>query len=487
MEVIDKIIQKKSYIGFTRSGVHPENVLAYKKKLYEYGFDAFGICEDLNEKKQYDPSIKVFCLEEWLEKKWKSIDISELASYQEKYNDYNLWEVYYTDRYIRYKYSYEDAIRVLIGMITFWEDILVKTDVSYILSDCIIGANNFIGMIVGKKVGTTYISMATGRGKKYYSFFSTGEGYINDRLVNMIDEKMVLSEEDVEKAKDYIQEYIYNRRQPYYMNAKVDLNKRIGKTLLFYLKRIKNISYLWDKKFDNKYNIHLYKGKKQTLLPLAEAIRKPIINIYFHEPNYSDDYILFPLHFQPEASTCVYARKYENQLFFIEQMAKSIPVDKILYVKEHFVLQGHRPLSFYKQLEKYPNVKLISPNSDNNKLIKHSSFLICLTSTMGFEALMYGKPVFICGNCFYENFSGVQKIYDVFNEKEKFLAPPKQDRELYLRQMAYYLKTLKFCTMQEEPLYEETQENLIKIQNNSIDEVIKFITSLSKLRAQEYL
>ena len=480
-KAIDKLIPPKKYIGFTRSGVHPENVLAYKKKLHSYGFEVFGICDDLSEKKQYDSSIKAFCLEEWLEKNWSSIDIARLESYQEKYTDYNLWEVYYTDRYIRYKYSYKDAIRVIIGMITFWEDILSKTEAAYILSDCIIGANNFIGMIVGKKLGTLYISMETGRYKKYYSFFSTGEGYVNDRLVNMIDKDVVLSNEDVERAEGYIQDYINNKRQPAYINAPVNLNRQIGKTILFYLKRIKNVSYIWDKKFDNKYNIHLYKGKKQTLLPIAEAMRKPMISIYFNEPNYSDNYILFPLHFQPEASTCVYARKYENQLFFIEQMAKSIPVDKILYVKEHFVRQGHRPLSFYKQLKKYPNVKLISPNSDNHKLIKHSSFLICLTSTMGFEALMYGKPVFICGNCFFENFSGVEKIYDVFDEKEKFMNPPKQDRELYLRQMAYYLKSLKFCTMQEEPLHEETQENLIKIQNASMDEVIRFIDFLEKV------
>lgn len=477
----DKMIDKstnKYCIGFTRSGVHPDNVLAYKKRIYTYGFDVFGICEDLNEKKQYDSSINVFCLEEWLERKWNSFDITKLRSYQEKYTDYNLWEVYYTDRYIRYKYSYEDATRVLIGMITFWEDLLSKTNAAYILSDCIIGANNFIGMIVGKKAGTSFISMASGRYKKYFSFFSTGEGYINDRLVDLINKKVDLSDDDMEKAEKYVQDYICNKRRPAYIDAGVNANKQLGKTVLFYLKRIKNVSYLWDKKFDNKYNIHLYKGKKQTLLPIAEAMRKQIISIYFQEPNYSEDYILFPLHFQPEASTCVYARKYENQSFFIEQLSKSIPVEKILYVKEHSVRQGHRPLSFYRQLKKYPNVKLISPNSDNHKLIKHSSFLICLTSTMGFEALMYGKPVFICGNCFFEKFSGAQKIYDVFDEKEKFLNPPKQDRKLYVRQMAYYLKSLQFCTMQEEPLHEETQENLIAIQNNTIDEVIKFINFL---------
>ena len=115
------------------------------------------------------------------------------------------------------------------------------------------------------------------------------------------------------------------------MDSTVMESRQLSKTLISYLKKIKNISYLWDSRFKNKYDIHLYKGCKQRLDPLIEAVRKPIIQKFFHEPDYNEDYILFPLHFQPEASTCVYARKYENQLYFIEQLTKSIPVGKILY------------------------------------------------------------------------------------------------------------------------------------------------------------
>lgn len=462
-------------IGFIRSGVHPNQVLAFKNFYNSKGIDVFAICEDMNEKKQYASSVNVFCLEEWLKSKWNNFNVCEISKYQNLYKEYNLWEIYYADRYIRYKYEYEDALRLLIGMITFWESIFSNTNTTFIVSDCIIGANSFLGMIVGEKYNVTYISIVDGRFEKYRSYISTGEGYINDRLNKSLEHQVALSEKDINATKKYINEYIKNKTQPAYMSDAGNMNKQLGKTFLFYLKRLKNISYLWDNKFDNKFNIHLYKGRLATLDPLLEALRKPYIKRYFQEPEYKENYILFPLHFQPEASTCVYARKYENQLFFIEQLSKSIPAETILYVKEHSVRQGHRPFSFYKQLEKYPNVKLISPNTDSHDLIRRCKFVVCLTSTMGFEALMYGKPVFVCGDCFFEDFPGVIKIHDVFDEKYKFLNPPTQNRQQYYYYMTHYLKTLNLCTTLESTIYSESSESLYNLQKETAENLLEFI------------
>ena len=104
-------------LGFIRSGVAPINLLAYKELLRAKGIEVFAIAEDKKEKSEYDPSIEVYCLEEWYEKHWYEIDVGELSKYQEKYQDYSLWEIFYTDRYIRYKYAYRDAEKILLGLI----------------------------------------------------------------------------------------------------------------------------------------------------------------------------------------------------------------------------------------------------------------------------------------------------------------------------------------------------------------------------------
>lgn len=467
-------------IGFIRSGVNPEHVLAYKGLLNNYDIQTFAVCETCNEYREYDESIKVYCFEIWLQKRWNKISAGDLLQYQKRYAWYNLWEVYYTDRYMRFKYNYSDACRLIVGALSFWEYVYKDSKAGYIVSDCIIGAHNFYGMIVGERFNVNYISIQSGRYKKYYSYFSLKEGYESVEFDQLNNSNAPVTADEIRFVKDYIEEYTGKNQHPEYIHTSINATRKIRKTAGFYLKRIKNISYLWDKKFDNKYNTKLYKGKWTTLDPAKEAVRGKCIKKFLKNPNPDEKYVLYPLHFQPEASTCVYARKYENQLYFIEQLAKSVPAGLMIYVKEHMVRQGHRPLSFYRALEKYPNVKLINPEYSGHELIKKSEYLICLTSTMGFEALMYGKPVFVCGDCFFEGFSGVTRIHDIFDEKNKLNHPPVQDRALYMKQMAYYFRTLHLCTTQEQPMNDEDAEGLADVRKQTVDELVLFIDKNQK-------
>lgn len=469
---------KSRTIGFVRSGVHPLHVLAYKEILKKKGHTVFSVCEDLKEKAQYDKGIKVYCLEGWLKKNWDKFNMKRLRALSRKYDAYNLWEVYYTDRYMRYKYSHEDAVKLICGMITFWEYLLKDSGADYVASDCIIGANLFVGMIVGEKQGVRFIFNQDARYKQYHTFFTLHEGYENPVFYKYLDEENSVSEQELSNTRDYISNYINNRMHPEYIYSSVNASKNIRNVIADYAPRLWRINHFFDKKYKNKFNPHEYKSEWAFLGAAKEAARQAFVQKFFDEPDKKEDYFLFPLHFQPEASTCVYARKYENQAYFVEQLAKSIPVDKTLYVKEHSVRKGHKPISFYRELSRYPNVKIISWDADTHQLIKRASAVICLTSTVGFESLMYGKPVFMCGDTYFNHFSGVTVIHDVFDEKEKFRNPPVQDRELYIRQMACYLKSIQFCTFQEDPIHEETPQRLYEMQRDSINELMRFIEEL---------
>jgi hypothetical protein len=127
---------------------------------------------------------------------------------------------------------------------------------------------------------------------------------------------------------------------------------------------------------------------------------------------------LFPLHFQPEYSTLVLAPYSVNQLAVVRNVAISLPITHRLYVREHPAGLGMQPLSFYKELKKIPNVRLISPLASMHDLILGSDGVVTITGTAGWEALMLGKPVLTLGNVFYNVFGGVRKV----KEPEK-LAP----------------------------------------------------------------
>jgi capsule polysaccharide modification protein KpsS len=85
----------------------------------------------------------------------------------------------------------------------------------------------------------------------------------------------------------------------------------------------------------------------------------------------------------------------------VKNIAFTLPFPYKLYVKEHPASVGLRPKSFYKKFKKLPNVVLISPEENIESIIKKSSGIITLTSTVGMEAALVGKPVYVLGNVSY--------------------------------------------------------------------------------------
>lgn len=120
------------------------------------------------------------------------------------------------------------------------------------------------------------------------------------------------------------------------------------------------------------------------------------------------DYIYYPLHVEPEATTAILSSHMSNQLFFIEQISKSMPAGFRLLVKEHQPMLGRRPKGFYQSLKAIPDVHLVSPFDDNFSLIKQAKAVCVLSGTAGWEAIMLGVPVIVVG---YAQYLGIEAGY----------------------------------------------------------------------------
>jgi len=85
---------------------------------------------------------------------------------------------------------------------------------------------------------------------------------------------------------------------------------------------------------------------------------------------------------------------YTDQKSVITNIAKSLPIDYELYVKEHPFMRevNWREISYYKQIMNLPNVKLIHPSVSHNDLIEKSSLVISVSGTGGLEAAFFNKP-----------------------------------------------------------------------------------------------
>ena len=104
-------------------------------------------------------------------------------------------------------------------------------------------------------------------------------------------------------------------------------------------------------------------------------------------------------------------------------------------------------LDYYRDIRKLPNVKLIFCDENIKDLIQFSQGVITLTSTVGFEALMMNKPVFVFGNVFYQCHPNCRKLYSYENLfdslKDLSVSLDRQINRNFIG--AYYKTTFKGC------------------------------------------
>lgn len=164
---------------------------------------------------------------------------------------------------------------------------------------------------------------------------------------------------------------------------------------------------------------------------------------YFQEPKDHEAFVFFPLQMEPECSTLVFAPFHANQLYLIECLSKSLPIDQLLYVKEHPAMVGRRPLSHYRAMRSLPNIRLISPRVSSHELIQQTRAVVTATSSVGWEALIHGKPVIVLGNVWYDACDLVRKVRaasDLPAALQWAIEDYKPDEELLLKFVAASLE-----------------------------------------------
>jgi len=110
-----------------------------------------------------------------------------------------------------------------------------------------------------------------------------------------------------------------------------------------------------------------------------------------------------PLQMSPEATIDYWSSDvdwvdYENKII---DLIRSNSEDVVFLVKEHPNVLGFRTRDFYSKLSKLKNVLLINPEVSSNSILDLSSGVVITTGTVGFEALLRGKPVFSDSAPFY--------------------------------------------------------------------------------------
>ena len=162
--------------------------------------------------------------------------------------------------------------------------------------------------------------------------------------------------------------------------------------------------------------------KQKFLSSLKKKYRSKFIdkNLSLEIPN-NEKFIYFPLGMDEERNLLIGAPFFTNQIETIRHIAKSLPINYKLYVKEHYAvsIRDWRKISDYAEIMKIPNVKLLHPSVSNENLLKKCSLVITVGGTSGFEAVFYEKPSIIFTNTNYSILPSVYKVDSIHELSSK--------------------------------------------------------------------
>ena len=368
--------------------------------------------------------------------KTEQIDYQYLAYLEREYGIPNLWPYIMSDRVIRYNlflraypsdasaYSHEDMMKILQVSARAVIAFLEEEKPNFIVFSVTNNLSSLLLYHIAKKKGITTIVFGSPR---------IGIRYL---LSERYDRSTFLEAAFREMRKEAKQE-----RKPYYAQAKRFLMEFQGKpqyflaasggaaTILGNLK-VNRFRYFvffsparffrsagWIMRSFREYLLNTRKDDYIIIKPWNElrdkiTRRLRVLRGYadlYDEPVAGESYGYFALHTEPEGDPMVLAPFYLDQIWLAKQIARSLPLSFKLYVKDHPVMVGLRPRSYYEELRKIPNVRLINPARSGLALIEGSQLTLTITGTSGFEAVLLKKPVIIFGAMYYDILSSVKR------------------------------------------------------------------------------
>ena len=323
------------------------------------------------------------------------------------------------DRRLR-NHNYQFITAVVQHHYSFLSDIFEENHYDFIFGEVGHLITNLL-VILGQRQGIKFLwPMASFWPGRF--FLSAGGKYVLEEEIAKVYAKVKeegITKEEEDWGHSYLEKF---RKQPSRM-LHVDLslskdsasnsksNFQISRRII--RKGITFASFLKDYQRYHVYNYYTDSIKSIVIRNFTPFLPKRLKYSVpkYEKPSFFEKYILYYLHYEPDLSTLVWAPYFKNQLIFIRNLSFSLPYGFRLYVKEH-PLMKNRLKGFYEEIRKIPQVRLLSSDESSSDLLRNCALVCTITGTVGWEALLLGKPVITFGNVFYNCFKGNTVLRD---------------------------------------------------------------------------
>ena len=269
-----------------------------------------------------------------------------------------------------------------------------------------------------------------------------------------------------------------NKPTPFYMKRMpITIKERFKSLKNKFIYRLKRLSSSHNKFCQlQRYPSWFYLLIGRKVLGVKNITLRLFYERCCEKPDLDTTYVYFPLHLQPELSTCPLAWDYVDQSLILSLVSRCLPDNVKIYVKENPKQDRfYRSKSFYKKLMGTKNVILISRKFDTYTLINHCSCVVTATGTAGWEAIFREKPVLLFGTIFYQYAPGVYRIETVEDCKKAIKEIFEQNKKPEIDKVKIFVKAFEQNTIPvyydeiynivlggDSPLYKDPEENLDK-------------------------
>ena len=336
-------------------------------------------------------------------------DIEYLESFEQRYG-INLWSITTSDRLFNnynkfHVFSLDEVLKILELECKFFENVLESSKPNFLIIKVTDQHRSHLLERMCSSKGIKILMLEASR-LGYRAVISEGANeidYFQD--IQSTNNNITLSE-----LRDNLKKYDrYKQAKTKSDVSDFSMWKKIKSSIYW---RIKT----YDKEYRMGYDHFGMTGFHALTDRIASAIRRSYRTSYIdrtlNQKIKNEKFVYYPLSVEPERAISIAAPFYTNQLEIVRNIARAIPADYKLYVKENMSMKYRhwRPISYYKTIMDLPNVILIHPSLSNKELLKNCSIVFVVTGTAGLEAAYYGKPSIIFGHTSYDSLPSVHRI-----------------------------------------------------------------------------
>ena len=405
----------------------------------QYDCELFSIVESepkprkFFEKQKLVPFKKMWFFSDYVQIKNEKPDMKYLSSIEKKYG-INIWLMSYSERFFDersrfHKFTQNDILNLFELECRFYEQVLDEIEPDFVIvRDVDMHHVNLFHEICRSR-GITILSLYPLRMKSKWIVSDADKLHYNPNIIKVEPEK----QKTFDELRDYLKKYDQGSWVRKWMtSSKINFTNK--KTLF----SIFNEFFLTDKSSREDF-LKIGRTRRKIITTNLSMMLKGRYRELFLENNCKKEikdekFVYFPLHVSPERYIDISAPFFMNQLEIITNIAKALPAEYKLYVKEHFAMKPlhWRKTSFYKQILSLPNVEFIHPSVSADEIIRKSSLVIAITGTSALQAAFFEKPSIVFAHNIYKEFlSSVIRIssYEELSDGIRTALKTKVNRE----------------------------------------------------------